>query len=77
LLVVEEAIRNYEKIIYEKKGEVVWITFNDPEKHNAVSMKLLDEFMDALERADKDDGIKCVVLTGAGDKSFSSGGDLT
>jgi len=73
----EETVREYEKIIYEKKGEVAWITFNDPEKHNAISMKLLDEFMDALERVDEDDGIKCVVLTGAGDKSFSSGGDLT
>jgi len=67
----------YEKIIYEKKGEVVWITFNDPKKWNAMSVKLQDEFMDALERVEVDDSIKCVVITGAGDKAFSSGGDLT
>jgi enoyl-CoA hydratase/carnithine racemase len=40
-------------------------------------MKLLDEFIDALERIEVDDTIKCVVITGAGDKAFSSGGDLT
>ncbi len=77
-MLMESKVKNpYEKIIYEKKGEVAWITFNDPAKQNAMSMTLADEFIDALEKIDNDDTIKCVVLTGAGDKSFSSGGDLT
>jgi enoyl-CoA hydratase len=71
------ALTNYEKIIYEVKGEVAWVTFNDPTKYNCISMKLLDEFIDVLQKIEVDDGIKCVVITGAGDKAFSSGGDLT
>ncbi len=67
----------YEKIIYEKKGEVAWITFNDPKRWNTMSEKLQEEFMDALERVEVDDDLKCIVITGAGEKAFSSGGDLT
>jgi enoyl-CoA hydratase len=67
----------YEKIIYEKKGEVVWLTLNDEKRFNCMSMKMQDELIDVLGRIEVDDTVKCVVLTGAGDASFSSGGDLT
>jgi enoyl-CoA hydratase/carnithine racemase len=42
-----------------------------------MSMKMQDELIDVLGRIEVDDEVKCVVLTGAGEKSFSSGGDLT
>jgi len=66
----------FEKIIYEKKGEVAWITFNDEKKFNAMSMKMQEELIDVLKRVEVDDQIKCVVITGAGEKAFSSGGDI-
>ena len=76
-MMAEKNDSSYEKIIYEKKGEVAWITFNDEKKFNCMSTKMQDELIDALERIEVDDTIKCVVITGAGDKAFSSGGDLS
>ncbi len=73
----EKSAPTYEKLIYEKKDEVVWLTLNDEERFNCMSMKMQDELIDVLGRIEVDDTVKCVVLTGAGDKSFSSGGDLT
>lgn len=73
----EKSMPAYEKILYEKKGEVVWITLNDEERFNCMSMAMQDELIDVLGRIEVDDEVKCVVLTGAGEKSFSSGGDLT
>lgn len=73
----EDTVPSYEKIIYEKKGEVVWITLNDEKRFNCMSMKMQDELIDVLSRIEVDDDVKCIVLTGAGEESFSSGGDLT
>ena len=62
-------------LLYEKKGPVAYITFNRPEKINALSQqsyKLLEEaFLDITD----DDNIMCTVVTGAGG-NFSSGADL-
>lgn len=73
---VEEQ-KTYEKIIFEKKNEVAWITFNDERRFNCMSMKMQDELIEVLKLIAKDDSIKCVVITGVGEKSFSSGGDIT
>jgi len=69
----------YKKIICEKKGlqdEVLWITFNDEKMMNALSDTMQQEFLDALKNIAFDNTIRCVVLKGAGDKAFSSGGDI-
>ena len=64
-----------ESIIYEQDQRVVTITLNRPDTRNALSGDLIDGLIDALEKANKDKNVGCVILTGAG-KSFSSGGNL-
>ena len=52
------------------------IKFNRPEKKNALSLELIEDLRGALEKADSDDDVRVVVITGVGD-SFSSGADLS
>ncbi|MGA2158630.1 MAG: enoyl-CoA hydratase/isomerase family protein [Dehalococcoidia bacterium] len=66
----------YEFIIYEKQDGVGKIVFNNPARHNAMSAKMLTELKDVLLEAQFDKSIKVLVLTGAGDKAFSSGQDF-
>jgi enoyl-CoA hydratase/carnithine racemase len=74
--VVEEKIMNLDTITYDKKENVVWITLNRPEVLNAQNETLLSELSSALEEANKDDEVYVIVLTGAGNKAFSAGGDI-
>jgi enoyl-CoA hydratase/carnithine racemase len=57
-------------------GPVALVTLQRPEKRNALSVELRLELADALGRLGRDDGVRCVVLTGAG-SAFSSGMDTT
>jgi naphthoate synthase len=65
----------YTDILYEKKNGVAWITINRPEVRNAFRTITVAELTDAFLDARWDPGIGVVVLTGAGDKAFCSGGD--
>ncbi len=65
----------YEDILYEARGGVAWITINRPEVRNAFRTKTVDELIAAFRTAWGDPDVGVVVLTGAGDKAFSSGGD--
>jgi len=65
----------YEDILYEAREGVAWITINRPEVRNAFRTKTVDELIAAFRTAWGDPDIGVVVLTGAGDKAFSSGGD--
>jgi enoyl-CoA hydratase len=67
----------YATIIYEVSGQAAWITLNRPEVLNAQSDELRAEVTQALERAGLDDAVHVVVLTGAGDKAFSAGADIS
>lgn len=60
----------------ERRGNVLLITLNRPEARNAVNSALSTAVGRALADADTDPEIRCVVVTGAGDKSFSAGADL-
>ena len=62
-------------ILYDKAEGVARITINRPERHNAFRPETLNEMMTALHLARLDPEIGVVVLTGAGDKAFCSGGD--
>ena len=64
-----------ESVLYEKDNRIVKITLNRPDTRNALSGDIIEGLVDALNKADKDKNIGCVILTGAG-KSFSSGGNL-
>jgi 2-ketocyclohexanecarboxyl-CoA hydrolase len=65
----------YEDILYETRDGVAWITINRPELRNAFRAKTVDELIAAFRAAWADDAVGVVVLTGAGDKAFSAGGD--
>jgi 2-ketocyclohexanecarboxyl-CoA hydrolase len=65
----------YTDILYEKKDGVAWITINRPEVRNAFRTRTVRELTEGFEDAKFDPAIGVVVLTGAGDKAFCSGGD--
>jgi 2-(1,2-epoxy-1,2-dihydrophenyl)acetyl-CoA isomerase len=62
-------------ILVEKKDRVLVVTLNRPQVLNAFRMVMAIELKEALQQADEDDGVGCVVLTGAG-RGFCSGADL-
>ncbi len=67
----------YSHLIYEKYPEdkIGVITFNRPEARNAMNVAMLTEFNSALHDAAEDGDVWCLIVTGAGDKAFCSGGD--
>jgi len=66
----------FEQIIYEKKDRIAIITFNRPEKLNSMTRLMMDEIYTAIDDAEKDDGIRVLVFTGAGNEAFSTGADV-
>ena len=73
------AEREYENLLIDRVGtddRIGRITFNRPEKMNALSQELLFEFRDALEDMEVDDDIRVIIVRGAG-RTFSAGYDLT
>jgi enoyl-CoA hydratase/carnithine racemase len=66
----------YETITYAADDRVAVITFNRPKRMNAMNLKLCREVMDAIAKADADDEVRVIVVTGAGGKAFSAGYDL-
>ncbi|HYD47344.1 MAG TPA: 1,4-dihydroxy-2-naphthoyl-CoA synthase [Terriglobales bacterium] len=66
---------SYRDILLEKTAGVAWITINRPEVRNAFRSETVDELIAALRDAWADKDVGVVVLTGAGDRAFCSGGD--
>jgi 2-(1,2-epoxy-1,2-dihydrophenyl)acetyl-CoA isomerase len=66
----------YEHILYEPKNAVALITLNRPEKLNAWTQLMEDEFIDAVNTAAHDRNIGCLVVTGAG-RGFCAGADIS
>lgn len=65
----------YETLQWDRRGHVVTLTLNRPQKLNAMSARMFDEIGSAFRRAGDDD-VRCLVVTGAGN-AFCSGADLT
>lgn len=66
----------YEHLLVEVRDRVAFLTLNRPERLNALNRRLTRELHEAVLRADADPDIGCIVVTGAGDRAFSAGGDL-
>jgi len=66
----------YEHILVDNEDGVAIITLNRPEKLNAMNRKLGLELHDAVKKAEANDSIGCLVITGAGDRAFTAGGDI-
>lgn len=67
----------YENIMYQVEEGVATITFNRPKALNALNTALLGEFSQALDTVAADDHIRVLILTGAGDKAFVAGADIS
>jgi 2-(1,2-epoxy-1,2-dihydrophenyl)acetyl-CoA isomerase len=65
----------YEQILFEQQGRVAIITLNRPERLNAWTWKMNAEIADAIRRCNDDNGVGCIVITGAG-RGFCSGADM-
>lgn len=64
-------------VISEMRGRVAVITINRPEKHNALDGAVRCAFLGAMDSARRDERVRAIVLTGAGDKAFIAGSDIT
>ncbi|MGV3489709.1 MAG: enoyl-CoA hydratase/isomerase family protein [Devosia sp.] len=65
-----------ENILVTRDGFVGTITINRPEKLNAMTPEMATALVEAVTAFNSDDGIRCVILTGAGEKAFSAGSDI-
>ena len=66
-----------DKMLSRKEGKVGYLTFNNPERHNAVSLEMWEAASGFLEDFKNDKKIRVVVVTGAGGKAFISGADIS
>jgi len=67
---------DFKLIIYEKSEGIATITLNRPEALNAFSKEVVEEILQALEDIRRDENVRVVILTGAGEKAFSAGADI-
>lgn len=67
---------DYQQIIYDVDEGILTLTLNRPDKLNAFTGQMMTEMIDALDRADADDNVKAIIVTGAG-RGFCAGADLS
>jgi enoyl-CoA hydratase len=64
-------------MLAEIDGPIGWMTFNKPERRNAVSLDMWEAIPEILHRFERDPAVRVIVLQGAGDKAFVSGADIS
>lgn len=69
------AIDTEQQVTVEQRGAVAWIKFSRPERRNAIGTQTRQQLAAALKQVEKDEAVRCVVLTGEG-TAFCSGADL-
>src|SRR5437762_12373016 len=65
------------KLLLQKAGPIGWISFDRPEKRNAVSLEMWQRMPEYVRELSTDDAIRVVVLRGAGDQAFVAGADIS
>lgn len=70
-------MNGFETIIYEKKGPVARITLNRPQVLNIYNVRMRDELFEALASVKQDSEARVLLVTGAGEKAFCAGADLS
>lgn len=68
---------NTEKMLAEVDDGIGWITFNNPERRNAISLEMWEALATILENFQNDDSVRVVIMKGAGDKAFVAGADIS
>src|SRR5258708_28294751 len=66
----------YQYILVERDEQIGIVTLNRPKELNALNNQLVSELTAALEEFDRDDAIRCIVITGSGEKAFAAGADI-
>ncbi len=67
---------DYQYILVDRDENIGIVTLNRPKELNALNNDLVAELADALETFDNDESIRCMVITGAGDRAFAAGADI-
>ena len=67
----------FTELLYEEQGPMALITINRAARHNAISLDTLEQLHAAVGRAARSQAVRVITITGAGDKAFASGSDLT
>ncbi len=65
------------ELAVDEETMVAHVTLDRPHRMNSISMELMDELDDAIDRIEADDAVRAVLLRGAGDRAFSAGADVT
>ncbi|MDQ3809563.1 MAG: enoyl-CoA hydratase/isomerase family protein [Chloroflexota bacterium] len=66
-----------DELLYERRGAVAWLTFNRPQARNALTWAMYEGLYECCDYVEKDERVRVLVLTGAGDKAFVSGTDIS
>jgi enoyl-CoA hydratase len=72
-----EAVLTLENLLYEKHGAIAYVTLNRPKVLNALNQRTWEDLRAAFEDARDDAAVHGVILTGAGDKAFIAGADIS
>lgn len=64
-------------VLYEQQGAVAWLTFNRPQARNAMTWAMYDALLRICDAVEGDPSVRVLVLTGAGDKAFVAGTDIS
>ena len=75
-MVYEESKMSYETILVDRADSVGIITLNRPGVLNALSLQVVSELDAAVDDMSSDDGVRALIITGAGDRAFSAGADI-
>ena len=73
----EDSYGRKPEMLMEKEGALGWITFNQPEKRNAVSQEMWQMMSDIVKDLEEDEAIRVIILRGAGDQAFFAGADIS
>ncbi|HKZ51310.1 MAG TPA: enoyl-CoA hydratase/isomerase family protein [Dehalococcoidia bacterium] len=65
-----------DEIIVKRQDNIAWIIINRPARMNAVAPHVMEQIGDAIDAVDADISIRCLILTGTGQRAFSAGGDF-
>jgi len=65
-----------EELLVEPRGSALWLTLNRPDRHNAINAAMTAALVETLGKGSTDAGVRAIVLTGAGERTFCSGADL-
>ena len=66
----------FETLFYEKRNGIAYVTINRPDKLNALNRKVMQELQECFQDIEKDNEVRAVILTGAGERAFVGGADI-